>query len=467
MSGQYSKDAKKNSWNKEEIKFSKNKDEDANRKKYQKKEEIHRKWLKIHGKLNEHGYLALYESVIKEAFNLTEFVMTNYLETFFDQRKNLPDTKHIRDRVYTYEGYEQPIDWGLLDKGFAGKTELLEKVKINLPKGIDKVRKLRNTMIHGTESYVAIDTELLKDYAWVEEKVRILGELLIAMRKMPQTILTPDYQAVKAGVGDVIGYNNDFTLLEILREDGRERIFRSRESESGRDVTVTELVTEGKMPSEDYRKFAESLCSVRGNGIARTISVIYENKTVYIVRERVEGKPLDRYLADQNPDDEQKRDLRYQLRSIFKTLDKYPKITAGLRKEDLLVDDDGMVWLVGYVLGGSTENQKALLAGYETILSVPEKEQESVAPEQEIKPSIENDCEEVPEVSEEILQPREPEKEPEKETVISDVQEVAFVQDTPATEPEEIAPNWMKLWVTLGSCACVILLFWAIAGLIG
>jgi len=87
MSGQNSKNTGRNSWNKDEIRFSKNKDEDANRKKYQKKDEIRRKWFKIQGKLNEHGYTGLYESAIKEAFNLAEFVMTNYLEFFFNQHR--------------------------------------------------------------------------------------------------------------------------------------------------------------------------------------------------------------------------------------------------------------------------------------------------------------------------------------------------------------------------------------------
>lgn len=472
MSGQNSKNAGRNSWNKDEIRFSKNKDEDANRKKYQKKDEIQRKWFKIQGKLNEHGYTGLYESAIKEAFNLAEFVMTNYLEFFFNQRKNLPETKNVRDKVYTYEGYEQPIDWGLLDKGFAGKTELLEKVKVTLPQGTDKVRRLRNTMIHGTESYVAIDTELLKDYEWVEEKVTILGELLLAMRKISPEILRPTYADLKAKVGDVIGYNNDFTLLEVLREDSKERVFRGKESESGQDVIVTELVSEGNMPVSRYRELTDKLRKVRGNGIARTVSVVFENKTAYIVREKIEGRTLERYLAEQKPNDEQKKDILYQIRNVFKSLDKYPNVGVGFHKEDLLIDDDGIVWLTGYGIGKNPVYQSSLLEGYEVMLRVSKEVKEPEKPVEEVQEETEILVQRTP------VQPM-----PEQNEQQDSYEEASAVYELKASSvSEEVQPvdeqeneiptkvngnNWNKLWITLGSCACVVLLFWAIAGLIG
>ena len=62
------------------IKPYRSEEENENRQLYRSKDNICRKWLSICSDVNEHGNKVIYEKCLVQAFNLTEFVMDNFIE---------------------------------------------------------------------------------------------------------------------------------------------------------------------------------------------------------------------------------------------------------------------------------------------------------------------------------------------------------------------------------------------------
>jgi len=486
------------------IKVYKNDDENKNRQLYHSEKDVLRKWIAVCSDICEHGDKNTYEKCLVQAFNLTEFVMDNYIEDSFKmhrQNDNLvriprKDEKPWDNGIYRFVKQDVVIDfYKLLGAGYGGKTEILEKLGVKLPEGIHEVRKKRNSYAHGTETYKNATREELDSFDTVKYYMNTLGQLLVVLKKLPPEMVDPSYEDMKLQVGSALGYGNKYAVLGLLQENEGTRLFEGRDGKTQRDILIKEILPCPNL-LDIYRGSKEHLQKVMSNGIVRIEDVIFKNKACYIVSERIEGTKLYDYIKIHNDDAETKKDLLFQIKKIVNAIGKYTDVCSLFRESDFVVDAGGDLWLTQYEYGKQQYGAEEIIRRYEMILGVqpviPEKisdsdelktELETVENEVEV---IENEAKEiVPEVIEELAveetQPNVIEIEPVVEESVANTEVFESVEtyeqeekakrnvveyEMEVVETESNPNDWYKLLYTLVACGGVLLILWAISGLL-
>lgn len=513
------------------IKPYRSEEENENRKLYRAKDNIRRKWFSICSDINEHGNKLIYEKCLVQAFNLTEFVMDNYIEQLFDtanSQNNLrkiekpkPDDKYKKGKKeengkYLFIRENVTIDFDiLLGYGYSGKTQILEKLGHTLPEYIHEVRQNRNKYAHGTDTYKNSIRDEVNSYETIVRYMNTMGELLVMMKKMLPDQVNPSYEELKLQVGKAIGHEDKYVALTLVGENEKERIFYGKNSVSKREVCIYELVpTENIL--EIYHRNREELMKVSGSGIARCEEVLLKNKTCYIVKEKIEGDTLTQYLRKQKNDIDVRKDMLYQVERIIRNIYKYSNITTELKETDLMVDEQGDLWLTRYELGKKQLSQAEFIRRYRLILGIEEErtqmplgpkssEEEKNSKEENVsleskmaemtekfaqanaEPAVRNHLDSTEELKQEEkdTEPKEQQytKAPEivQEPVVEEVKQETVRQEqkqeprenlgktTDAVIQLEVGSNtnqWAKLWGTLGVCSGILLILWAISGLL-
>jgi len=464
------------------IKVYKNDDENKNRQLYKNKNDILRKWVAVYGDVDEHGDKNVYEKCLVEAFNVTEFVMDNFIEEVFNENKRKNNLKRIskKDEKPWYNGTYLFLDrnveidfYKLLNCGYSGKTEIVEKMGRVLPEHIHIVRQNRNKYAHGTDTYKNSTREELDSFDTVKLYMKTLGELLVAMGKLPKEMVEPTYEDMRLQVGGTLGYGNKYAVLNLIKENSEIRLFEGRNGKNQKDIYVKEI-----LPRPDllrcYQGSKEHLAKVVGNGIVRTEDVILRNKACYIVTERVTGTKLYDYLKQHQDDTETKRDLLYQIKKIVTGLTKYPDISSEFKESDFIVDVGGDVWLTEYEYGRMEISPEEIIGQYELILAVEEEHAESIEPEVCEQEEIKEEEIKEEEIKEEKIEEEKSEEEKIEEEFEEDtnvymvsssakgVTDTIIQIDTSSNEN-----NWFKLFYTIGACTGILLILWAVAGLLG
>ena len=519
----------KNNYN---IKPYRSEEENENRKLYRAKDNIRRKWFSICSDINEHGNKLIYEKCLVQAFNLTEFVMDNYIEQLFDaanDQNNLrkiekPKTdekskkgKKEENGKYLFIKENVTIDFDiLLGYGYSGKTQILEKLGHKLPEYIHEVRQNRNKYAHGTDTYKNSIRDEVNSYETIVRYMNTMGELLVMMKKMSPSQVNPSYEELKLQVGKAIGHEDKYVALTLICENEKERIFYGKNSASKRDICIYELVpTENIL--EVYHHNREELMKVTGSGIVRTEDVLLKNKTCYIVKEKIEGDTLTQYLRKQKNDIDVRKDMLYQVERIIRNICKYPNIKTELKETDLIVDEQGDLWLTRYELGKKQLSQPEFIRRYRLILGIEEErtemplspqlsaEEKSAKEDEEslktkvaemkekfaqanTESAIRNDLDNTEEVKlakEKNIESKEQQYEEAPEAVwepaVEEVKRETVRQEqkqepkesigktTDAVVALEMGSNsnqWAKLWGTLGICGGILLILWAVSGLL-
>lgn len=476
------------------INVTRGKEENQNRQLYKAKDAILRKWLDVCSDICEHGDKKVYEECLVQAFNLCEFVMDNYIEdVFYANRKSdnlvrIPKKGENTDDNGVYKFIEQDvvIDFQKQIKyGFAGKTEILEKLGVQLPKGIKEVRQKRNNYAHGTETYKNATREELNNFETVQFYIDTLGQLLVGMKKLNKEKVKPTYEELKLQAGKTLGYQGKYAVLSLLKEDEKSRLFEGRDTNSQKNILIKEILPCPEL-FDIYSGSKKCLQKVMGNGIVRTEDVILKNKACYIVSERIEGTRLYDYLKLHNDDSKIKKDLLYQIKKIVNTMGKYPDVCSGFCESDFVVDTSGDVWLTSYQYGKMKVDGAEIVRRYEMILAV-EPEVETVEPEV-FEPEEEmveiDEC-----VSEEVVEAKSSVKEviEVKHNVVEDVRETETQVVVPKVSENEVKVinrsanvvdyeievmgqecnpnNWYKFLYTLMACGSVLLALWGISTL--
>ncbi|MDD6157636.1 MAG: hypothetical protein PUB52_11530 [Lachnospiraceae bacterium] len=454
------------------IKVCKDEAEDKNRRLYVSKKAILDKWLSVCSDVNEHGDKQVYEKCLVQAFNLTEFVMDNWIEDMFrtnNQKGNLERIPREREKAWQngiYRFIEQGVVIDFDEKighGYYGKTVILEMLGIVLPKDINTVRKKRNNYAHGTDTYKNATREELDDFPTVLHYMDTLGELLLALKKIPVDMVRPTYETLKLKVGNTLGYDNKYVVLELVEEEKEYRLFAGRDGKTQREVSIKEILPRTDL-LDIFRESKEYLLRVVGNGIVRTEDVILKNNACYIVTERVAGQKLYSYVKAHQADNEIKKDLLYQLKKIVTALQNNPNISAEFRESDFVVDAGGDLWLTQYEFGKMQLSPEEVIRRYEMILAI-EEEQTEVFEEPEVvtieeEQSIENSIE--------IIK-----AEPVTEEEGSDLErdDKAYVVSAKKNSQGEMVQldvgsnqnDWSKLCYTIGACGGFLVILWALS----
>ena len=512
------------------IKPYRSEEENENRSLYRSKDNIRRKWLSICGDVNEHGNKVIYEKCLVQAFNLTEFVMDNYIEQLFNAANSQDNLKKIekktdkakdkwnkgkREENGIYEFIQQNVTIDFEKQfgfGYSGKTEILERLGHTLPEYIVEVRKNRNKYAHGTDTYKNSIRDEVNSYETIKRYMKTLGELLVVMKKLPKECIDPSYEELKLQVGKAVGHEDKYVALTLVSEDEKGRLFYGKNSSTQRPVSIYEMVPT-KNILDIYHRNQKELIQVVGNGIVRTEEVLLKNKTCYIVTEKIEGDLFSLYLRAHRNDTNIKKDLMYQVEKILRNIYKYPNITTQFRETDLVVDSLGDLWLTQYEIGKKQFPEKEFLRRYRLILGIEEEKEE---PQAEVKATPQPqkmEVKEEPVKAAEVIKEREVVRKVQKETVKENksiLEPVGIVEEPEekvykeysvwTTMPdakgrsnqekgEEVfrisaskhpkvqdvmvqvemgnnPNNWAKLWGTLGACSGILIILWAISGLL-
>lgn len=451
------------------IKVTRGDEENQNRQLYKSKSEILRKWLDVCSDICKHGDKNIYEECLVQAFNMCEFVMDNYIEDVFEdnrksdnlikiEKNNNYNKNNKSDDVYKFIKQNVEINFTkLINSGFAGKTEILEKLGVKLPIGINEVRKKRNNYAHGTETYKSATREELNSFKTVQRYIDTLGQLLVGMEKLNQEQLRPTYEDLKLQVGKTLGYQGKYVVLGLLKEDEKSRVFEGRNTKSQKEILIEEILPCPELLAI-YNGSKEYLQKVMGNGIVRTEDVILKNKACYIVLERIEGIKLYDYLKIHKDDLERKKDLLYQIKKIVNTMARYSGVCSDFCESDFIVDAEGDVWLCRYKFGKQKVGVTEIIRRYEMILDIEPKV------EPKVEPKIEPKVEPVKEVEPEIVVPDTPkgseieEKVPSRKSNLVDYEMEVMGQES---NPN----NWYKFFYTVLVCGSILLVLWVISGM--
>ena len=373
------------------IKPYRSEEENENRNLYRSKDNIRRKWFSICSNVNEHDNKGIYEKCLVQAFNLTEFVMDNFIEQLFDTAKNQNNIKKIENTnpdkkedkwkkgkkeesgTYFFIKENVTIDFDTQFKnGYFGKTQILEKLGYKLPQHIHEVRKNRNKYAHGTDTYKNSIRDEVNNFETIVRYINTMGELLVMMKKLAPNQVNPSYEELKLQVGKAVGHEDKYVALTLVREDEKERVFYGKDSSNQREVCIYELIPP-KNILDVYHQSKKELVKVAGSGIVRTEEVLLKNKTCYIIKEKIQGDTLPQYLRKQNKDIDVRKDMLYQVEKIIRNIYKYPNISTSLRETDLIVDGQGDLWLTQYELGKKQISQQEFVRRYRLILDIQEE----------------------------------------------------------------------------------------------
>lgn len=406
---------------------------------YKESEELIRKWISIYRKVNEHGDKRVYERLLTEAFNLTELVLDNYIDYFKNEKFKPEQIKVVDKDVYLFPGYEKPISFRSAT-GFAGKIIVMEKLGFHLPNEIQQVRTVRNKYTHTTETYKDSEAIELNDFKTFKLYIATLGKTICAVRALPKARMYPDYEGLKLHEGDTLGKKNEYSVLELIHEGKNSRVFLGRSSILNDEVKIVELIPSGN-PKVLYDSCRE-LLKVRGNGIVRTLDVVFENQTCYLIHEHIKGQALKEYIVGNELSLEQKEYIFKQIQNIIRTVGGYPNLYVNFNSKNLVVDDRENIWLTLYRVGESRMEEKAILDMYKEELGLNIVKREDV---------IEIETEET---STEI---ESTEQKEDIETVVQlNLSEIAYVEN-----------DYKKLGKVVGVCSIILFLLWAISGFVG
>ena len=213
------------------------------------------KWRRIFGRLSRYADHNSYETVIKEAFNLTDKVMENVIMNFrqeyWDSGEEVTFTNSFGDTVkgIKYSFLDEPIDYKTM-KTFYGKTDILKTIGYPIPDNIDEVRKIRNATTHSTDTVVGAVWQDVMTYENVLHSMEILGRLLAGLDFIKEEDIHPPFERLKVQPGDKIGPTSEYEIESLIAEGGMSRVYLARHDRLERMVAIKELKPYAYMPEQ-------------------------------------------------------------------------------------------------------------------------------------------------------------------------------------------------------------------------
>ncbi len=442
-----------------------------NKKLYKTPNEVLRKWISIYRKVAKYGERSVNERILSEAFNLTELLMDNYIDDF--STANWSQAKRVEERpkIFEYPDLDITIDYGLRTS-FKGKTMILEKIGLSLPSDLNEVREVRNFYTHSTNTFKEREAKELDDYHTFQRYVLALGRTVGKVSGLTDKELFPEYTKLKLQEGMEFGKNDEYLALERCGSNDNERIFIGKSSRINEEVYIVEIVPKNLTDSNIIRY--KALFKIRKNGLARLIDLVYENKTIYLIFEKISGVSLQRYLAMADISIEKRQQLYCQIESLIASVVKQG-IYASFNPKNLVLDEEGLLWLQQYGTEFKELNIGQTRKYCLTVLDLNEMPQSNEVVK-ESKPIGENNMFNSEERTEIVVNT--PKTAEHTEIVVNapkSLEHMEIVVNTPKSKRQEmmseepqVAPNnYNRLWAVLSGSVGILVVLWIISAIIG
>ncbi len=334
------------------------------------------KWTENYGKLSQYADFEAYNSCIREAFNLVDYVMGNTLYKF--RTKTTPaeivslGQRNGRElKGYRYEGIKDVINYSEA-YNFFGKAMLLRKLGYKIPAELENVRELRNFTIHNTHTIVGQVSDQLLSYENVLETLRILGQTLFVLGLLRKQDILPEYEKMRVKPGDVIGRAKEYRVDAFVAEGGMSRVYSGIHTHLDRKVAVKELKPYTYSP-EQIRNEKQFLVQLEHPGIPQIYDIFDQNGTFYIVMDYIDGFGLGQYVEQAQPDMDERLAIAIQVCKILNYIHtECGMIYADLKPDNVMIDRNGRVFIIDFGISQLAE-AGAEADAYSWFYSSPEQ----------------------------------------------------------------------------------------------
>jgi len=337
---------------------------------------VTQKWISNFGLLNQYADFGTYINCIKEAFNMVEIVMGN---TIYNYRQRFTSTERVslgrrngRERFgYRYEGVEEVIDYSMAST-FFGKAKILRAIHFSIPENLDDVRVLRNMTTHNTHTMVGTVADQVLSYEQVLKSMEILGQTLNMLGLLRAEDILPEYEKMRVEPGDHVGYSGEYEVQEFIAEGGMSRVYRGLQTRLDRQVAIKELKPYTYRPDQIQNE-KQFLVSLEHSQIPQIFDVFSQNGTYYIVMEYIDGRGLDRYVEETDPDMDERLAIAIQICKVLRYIhDGCEMVYADLKPENVMIERSGRVCLIDFGISQLAEGD--ITAGaYSWFYSSPEQ----------------------------------------------------------------------------------------------
>jgi len=310
------------------------------------------KWTENYGKLSQYADFEAYNSCIREAFNMVDYVMGNTLYKFRTKAKatevvvlGMRNGREIKG--YRYDGICDVINYSEA-YNFYGKAMILRKIGYKIPKKLEDVRELRNFTIHNTHTIVGQVSDQLLSYENVLEALRALGETLNVLGLLRKQDILPEYEKMRVKPGDIIGRAKEYRVDAFIAEGGMSRVYSGVHTRLDRRVAIKELKPYTYSP-EQIRNEKQFLVQLEHPQIPQIYDIFDQNGTFYIVMDYIDGVGLSRYVEQNQPDVDERLAIAVQICKVLRYIHtECGMIYADLKPDNVMVDRSGRVLIIDF-----------------------------------------------------------------------------------------------------------------------
>ena len=337
---------------------------------------VKEKWIRNYGKLSEYAGRDSYISCIKEAFNMTEVIMGHIIFEFRSENEASAESVTFEKRGRMAEGFkfpgiDAPIDFSDA-KTFFGKAEILGLIGYEIPENLNDVRNIRNITTHNTATVIGEVYNESLSYENVLCYMRILGRLLVTLKMLDEEDIEPPFEKLRVKPGDYVGVSNEFRIDEFVAEGGMSRVFKAVHMRLGSTVAVKELKPYTYRPEQILAE-KDFLISMRHPQIPQIFDIIAQNKTHYIVMEYIDGDSLEDYVAEFNPDLEERFAIMLNIAQVLSYIhDGCDMIYAELKPDNVMIGNKGSVYLIDFSISQAVAEENIANA-FNLQFSAPEQ----------------------------------------------------------------------------------------------
>lgn len=334
------------------------------------------KWISNYGKLSQFADYETYIRCIKEAFNLVDIVMGNTIYNFrhrFTVAEEVPlGRRNGKERTgYRYEGVDMVIDYYEAST-FFGKVKILRAIHFDLPNNLDDVRNLRNMTTHSTNTMVGTVADQALSYEHVLEAMQILGLTLNRIGLLRASDILPQFENMRVKPGDTLGYSEEYRVDRLIAEGGMSRVYYGMQTRLNRPVAIKELKPY-TYRSEQIQKEKDFLVSLEHPQIPQIFDILYQNGTFYIIMEYIDGVGLDKYVAENAPDVDERLAIAINICKVMRYIHQdCNMIYADLKPENVMINTSGKVYLIDFGISEAAE-QGVQAGAYSWFYSSPEQ----------------------------------------------------------------------------------------------
>ncbi|HHT92143.1 MAG TPA: protein kinase [Clostridiaceae bacterium] len=286
--------------------------------KYSNKQEVKKKWVELCKRLNSGKQVSDYFTLVIELLSLLHYVLSDILDDRYIESDFMKNFEELSNKGYSFD-----------------RTTLNR---------LNRIRIIRNLGAHNTST---IMTESV-NYELCVEIFLVIGKVLYELKILDKDDIQPSPEKLQAEVNDIVG--GYCRLDELIGSGGGGRVFKAYHINLDIYVAVKEINYElkDKIYTENEKQV---LLSINHEGIPRIYDVFYDNQTVYLVMDYIDGRNLNDLLKESGPlaaSNAIKKCI--ELCNIIEYLhnEKNPVIFNDLKPSNVILGNDNRLYLVDF-----------------------------------------------------------------------------------------------------------------------